>query len=155
MSEPENTNKFLKAQMRMTHIPHMNALGTEVIDFGKGHVTVRLPYNTDLVGNPETGVLAGGAISALLDNVCGSSVVAYNMTPAPFATLDLRIDYMKPATPGLDVLAFAECYKMTKRIAFVRGIAYHESKNEPIANAAATFMFTGRGTINMIEDGGT
>ena len=152
MADSFNKEDFIKQQVRMVDIPHMRALGAEIIDFARGEVTVRLPYSDHLVGNPETGVLAGGAISALLDNVCGSSVVAYEMKDAAFATLDLRIDYMKPATPGRDVLAFAECYKMTSRIAFVRGIAYHDSKDDPIANAAATFMFTGGKRIHKVTE---
>ena len=135
------------SQEHLTGIPHMKALGIEMVDFGRNAVTVKLPYKADLVGNPETGVLAGGAISALLDNVCGSAVVTRVRTSAAFATLDLRIDYMKPAKPGEDVFAWAECYKLTSKIAFVRGVAYHTDKAEPIANATATFMFTGKGSL--------
>jgi len=65
-----------------------------------------------------------------------------------FATLDLRIDYMKPARPHEDVFAYAECYKMTRQIAFVRGVAYQDSEDNPVANAAATFMFTGTGIFS-------
>ena len=152
MADTFDKEEFIKTQMRMVQIPHMKALGAEVIDFEHAKVTVRLPYSEHLIGNPETGVLAGGAISALLDNACGSSVVAHSPNDAAFATLDLRIDYMKPATPGKDVLAFAECYKMTRLIAFVRGVAYHDSKEDPIANAAATFMFTGGKRIHKSLD---
>ncbi|MDA0338320.1 MAG: PaaI family thioesterase [Proteobacteria bacterium] len=134
-------------QKHMQSIPHMHALGIEILDFGRHSITVKLPYKTELVGNPETGVLAGGVISALLDNACGSAVTARSRTTAAFATLDLRIDYMRPATPGEDVYAWTECYKLTRRVAFVRGVAYHTDRNEPIANATATFMFTGKGTL--------
>ncbi|MDX1581808.1 MAG: PaaI family thioesterase, partial [Alphaproteobacteria bacterium] len=144
--------QYVRSQNFLQGIPHMAALGVELVDFGPGTVTVKLPYVEKLVGNPDTGVLAGGAISALLDNACGSAVVAKTMKFASFATLDLRIDYMKPAQPGQDVIAFAECYKLTRRIAFVRGVAYHESRDKPIAHAAATFMFTGRGTISNLSD---
>lgn len=140
--------RIIEASMeRLSDIPHMKGLGIQLTDFGRTSVTVKLPYREDLVGNPETGVLAGGAISALLDNACGSAVVTRVHSPAAFATLDLRIDYMKPATPGEDVFAWCECYKLTRKIAFVRGVAYHTDKNEPIANATATFMFTGKGSL--------
>jgi acyl-coenzyme A thioesterase PaaI-like protein len=56
------------------------------------------------------------------------------------ATLDLRIDYMKAANPGEDIFAFAECYKVTKNIAFARGVAYHTDRTDPIATCAAAFM---------------
>ncbi len=60
----------------------------------------------------------------------------------PIATLDLRIDYMKPATPGKDLLARAECYKLTRNVAFVRGVAYHDDPSDPIATSVATFMLS-------------
>jgi uncharacterized protein (TIGR00369 family) len=146
-SEPDQFQRMIQSQRFLDRIPHMGALGVQLVDFAPGRVTVRLPYRPEIVGNPDTGVIAGGAISALLDNACGSAVVAKVARPNAFATLDLRIDYMKPATPGRDVLAFAECYKVTRLIAFVRGYAYQDTPAEPIANAAATFMFTGRGTL--------
>ena len=113
------------------------------MEYGPKGVSLRLPYREDLVADPEDGLFSGGAISAFLDNTCGYAVAARTDRQNVFATLDLRIDYMKPATVGKDVMSFAECYKLTRRIAFVRGIAYHKSRNEPIANATATFMFTG------------
>jgi uncharacterized protein (TIGR00369 family) len=147
MTDDDRFQRMIRSQKFLDHIPHMNALGVQLVDFDIGKVTVRLPYRPEIVGNLDTGILAGGAISALLDNVCGSSVVARVAKPNAFATLDLRIDYMRPAEPGRDVLAFAECYKVTRLIAFVRGYAYHDTPDKPIANATATFMFTGRGEI--------
>ena len=60
----------------------------------------------------------------------------------PIATLDLRIDYMKPATPGRDLMARAQCYKLTRNVAFVRGVAYHDDPEDPIATSTATFMLS-------------
>jgi acyl-coenzyme A thioesterase PaaI-like protein len=56
------------------------------------------------------------------------------------ATLDLRIDYMEPAIPHLDVLVRSECFKLTRNIAFVKGVAYQKDVNDPIATSMATFM---------------
>jgi len=125
-------------------IPHINALGVELVEYTPSWVSLRLPYREDLVADPEDGLFSGGAISAFLDNTLGYAVAARTDRKNTFATLDLRIDYMKPATVGKDVLSFAECYKMTRRIAFVRGVAFHKNRDEPIANATATFMFTGQ-----------
>jgi acyl-coenzyme A thioesterase PaaI-like protein len=60
------------------------------------------------------------------------------------ATLDLRIDYMKSATPDEDILAFAECFKVTRNIAFARGIAYQTDRDDPVATCAAAFMLRTR-----------
>ena len=75
---------------------------------------LKAPYRDDLVGDPDTGVIAGGVITALLDHVCGQSVWTKLETFTSIATLDLRIDYMRAAEPGLDVYAEAHCYKMTR-----------------------------------------
>lgn len=109
-------------------------------DCGPGEATMRLPYDARLVGNPDTGVLHGGAITALMDATCGLAVFMKLPQPTRIATLDLRIDYLKPATPPQPVRCRAECYKLTRQVAFVRALAYHDDAADPIAAAAGTFM---------------
>ena len=121
-------------------VPHNRALGLEMLDIDVGRARMRLPYSEKLVGNPETGVLHGGAITALLDACAGAAVFMALEQPMPIATLDLRIDYLKPALPRLDVIADIECYKRTNTVAFVRGVAYHDDRDDPIAAAAGSFM---------------
>jgi len=126
-------------------VPHNGALGLTVVEFGRGVAVMRLPYDPRLVGNPETGVLHGGAVTALIDACSGASVFMRMQAPVPIATLDLRIDYLRPATPSRDVFARAECYKLASSIAFVRAVAYHDTPDDPIAASASTFMISTRG----------
>jgi uncharacterized protein (TIGR00369 family) len=126
--------------MLLAGVPHAGAIGLCVGEIKNGTASTSLDYRADLVGNPDTGVLHGGVITAMLDNTCGMAVAAASGKFGQIATLDLRIDYMKPATPGETVYAFAECYKITTNIAFVRGVAYHTDKGDPIATCAAAFM---------------
>jgi len=124
-------------------VPHNRALGISMVEWGDGFAKHRLPYDEKLIGNPETGVLHGGAITALLDACCGTAVFNSLPEPQPIATLDLRIDYLGPATPGRDVFARADCYKVTRHVAFVRATAFHEGDEAaPIASASGTFMVT-------------
>jgi len=123
-------------------VPHNRALGLETVDLADGTARLRLPYHASLVGNPETGVLHGGAISSLMDACCGAAVFMALELPLPIATLDLRIDYLRPATPGQDVIASCHCYKVTHNVAFVRGVAYHDDPDDPIAAAAGSFMLS-------------
>jgi uncharacterized protein (TIGR00369 family) len=105
------------------------------------HITVALPYDTRLVGNPVTRVLHGGAITALMDATCGLSVYLKLREPISVATLDLRIDYLRPATPDLTVHARAECFKLTRNVAFVRCEAFHpDSVGDLVAVANGTFI---------------
>jgi uncharacterized protein (TIGR00369 family) len=130
--------RFLRAFAEA--VPHNKALGIEIVEIARGFARYRLPYDERLIGNPETGVLHGGAITALLDACCGSAVFNGLPTPQPIATLDLRIDYLGPAEPKVDVLARADCYKVTRNVAFVRAIAYQGDESSPIASAAGSFM---------------
>lgn len=106
----------------------------------EGSALLMIPYDDKLVGNRATGVLHGGVITTLLDNASGLAVQSLFSQWVSIATLDLRIDYMRPATPGRDLLGWAECYRKTRNIAFVRGIAYHDVRDDPIATTVATFM---------------
>ncbi len=122
-------------------VPHNRALGMKFVAVDGGRVTVALPYDAKLVGNPVTRVLHGGAITALMDATCGLSVYLKLREPIPVATLDLRIDYLRPATPDLTVHARAECFKLTRNVAFVRCETFHpESEGDLVAVANGTFI---------------
>jgi uncharacterized protein (TIGR00369 family) len=114
-----------------------------------GEAWSSLPYRPVFVGDTATGVLHGGVVTAMLDETCGMAVqLALDGTSA-IATLDLRIDYQKPATPGLEIKAHAVCYRTTRSIAFVRATAYQESEDDPVATATACFM-AGANRTNML-----
>lgn len=132
-------------------IPHSKALGLKVIDAGKGFASMRLEWREELVGNPETGVLAGGPLTAMLDGCCGMSVATMLKAPESFATLDLRIDYVRPAEPGKAVIAEAECYHITRSVAFTRAFAHHGDAKNPIAAAAGTFMLGTKGKVTRAQ----
>ena len=123
----------------MTAVPWAQALGLQLTGMEKGRACARVPWREDLVGNPETGVIHGGVLTALLDNLCGVCINTVLTEPKSMATLDLRIDYMRPAEKGRDILAEAECYHVTRNVAFTHAWAYHETREEVIATAAGTF----------------
>ncbi|HSJ99729.1 MAG TPA: PaaI family thioesterase [Kofleriaceae bacterium] len=130
--------RFLRAFF--AGIPHNRALGMELVEASASETVFRLPYDPKLVGNPDTGVLHGGAITALLDGASGVAVFSALADPVPIATLDLRIDYLRPAEAGRAVMARATCYKVTRNVAFTRAVAYHEDPADPIAHSVGTFM---------------
>ena len=133
-------------------VPHAMELGIQVVAIENNTATMKLAYQDRLVGNPETGILHGGVITTLIDSVCGIAVFTALPKFVPIATLDLRIDYLKPATPRKDLLARGYCYKVTRNVAFARGIAFHDDADDPIANAVCTFLIdTGGGRPNRGE----
>jgi uncharacterized protein (TIGR00369 family) len=121
-------------------VPHAAGIGLHVVDVGNARAVCRVPYAGHLAGDPETGIVHGGVVTSLLDNTSGIAVSAATRRFGQIATLDLRIDYMKPATPGLAITAECHCYKVTTNIAFVRGVAFHDNRDDPIAACSAAFM---------------
>jgi uncharacterized protein (TIGR00369 family) len=133
---------------RMGFAPQAVALGLEYVSSEKNVGVMKAPWREDLVGDPETGVIAGGVVTSLLDHVCGLAVqMSGDGVPTPTATLDLRIDYMRPAHPRRDVYARAHCYKRTRSIAFLRATAYEDDPDDPVATAQAAFAITTFGGI--------
>src|SRR5688500_15531207 len=122
------------------HVPHNHALALEPIEIGRGGARFKLPWAEHLVGNPDTGVLHGGAITALLDACSGAAVFAARAELSPIATLDLRIDYLRGGDPGRDITCHAHCYRLTRNVAFTRAVAYHDDDSDPIATSMGTFM---------------
>jgi uncharacterized protein (TIGR00369 family) len=116
-----------------------------------GEAWSSLPYRPVFVGDIRTGVLHGGVVTAMLDETCGMAVQLALDGSSAIATLDLRIDYQKPATPGLDLQAHAVCFRVTRSIAFVRATAYQDSEDDPVATATACFM-VGANRTNMLKD---
>jgi uncharacterized protein (TIGR00369 family) len=129
-----------QSQQVIDAIRHCKVLGVRVVDISKGTLTTELPYSNAIVGNPDTGVIHGGALSTLLDTTCGMSVAlsfdSFEICP----TLDLRIDHMGAAKPGIAIVAHAEVYRKTKNVVFSRGKVYQDDEDKPIAHCVATFM---------------
>ena len=123
-------------------VGHGKALGLEYRGSGPNWMELSLPWREELVGVPETGVLASGVIVSLIDTASGGSVWMTLGTFVPIVTLDLRLDYMRPATKGETVIARCECVKLTRQIAFIHGVAHGGDPDRPIAHSAATFMLS-------------
>jgi uncharacterized protein (TIGR00369 family) len=136
----ENWRGVMAAAMGKT--PFIVSLGGVIDEVGNGRVRMRLPYSGKLVGDPDTGVVHGGVITAMLDHSCGLAIGSALRSPQPYVTLDLRIDYMKPARPDADILFEAECLKITHEILFARGLAFQDNRNDFIARSTGTFMFS-------------
>lgn len=136
-------DKAKLARQFITAIPHARTLGMQVTDLVDGVAAMSMPYDTRLIGDPETGVIHGGAVSALLDTCCGAAVISHPRNPGGTATIDLRIDYMRAATPGQTLRARAECYHITRNVAFVRATATDDDDALPVATATGSFTVEG------------
>jgi len=119
---------------------HFAALGTEYRAHGDDWVELAMPYDEALIGDPARGVIASGPILAMMDVATSAAVWRRHGRFVAHATLDLRVDYLRAATPGRTIVGRGECYRIARSVAFVRGQAHDGDPDDPIAHVAGTFM---------------
>ena len=144
IKSPEGQLKLLRERLdgMSALIPWAKELGFKFTKVEQGHVWGLQPWSEKLVGDAETGVIHGGVVTTFLDNLCGTACTSALDEMRFVATLDLRIDYMRSAEKGRDIIGEAECYHVTRSVCFCRGWAYHESRDKVIATAAGAFAIT-------------
>ncbi|WP_223426194.1 PaaI family thioesterase [Tateyamaria pelophila] len=138
------TDKLKLARQFIEAIPHSRDLGMELTEMADGIAVISMPYDARLIGDPETGVISGGAVSAVMDTCCGAAVMSHPSNAGGTATIDLRIDYMRAATPGQAIVTRAHCYHITRSVAFVRATAMDDDTENPVATATGAFTVEGK-----------
>ncbi|EDY87434.1 thioesterase family protein domain protein [gamma proteobacterium HTCC5015] len=140
-SDPiHSPHHYLKvAEHFVDDVPHCRDLGVSVVEAKHGEVLLKLPYREDLLGDTERGLIHGGVLTSLIDNASGLSVFCSLPEMEAIATLDLRLDNMRPGVAGEDIYAWARCYRLTSQVAFVRSVAYQQ-RHLPLATSSSAFM---------------
>jgi len=121
-------------------IPYAVASGMQVTDMGQGHASLLLPARATWTGDAERKLIHAGCLSVLADTACGVAVGTALEALEPFATLDLRMDYLRPPVAETDLICRAECHRLSRSVAFVRGELHQPGQSEPVATVNATFM---------------
>lgn len=132
-----------KAERFISVLRHCQVLGLTVQDADDASVRFHLPYSNRIIGNPLSGVVHGGSLTTLMDTACGTAVFValegYELCP----TLDLRVDYMKAAEPGEDLIADAKVTRISSNVVFTECLVHEESTGTLIARCNAAFMRIG------------
>lgn len=144
----ESNDLFEAIKLRRSVYGH--ASGLKLDKLARGEAWSSLPPNPLFIGDAAAGRVHGGVMTAMLDESCGMAVQAALDGKQSIATLDLRIDYLKPADPALEIRAHAICFRVTSSIAFVRATAYHDTEMDPIATATSCFMI-GANDTNLLD----
>ena len=122
--------------------PQMVDIGAQITEVGKASGTMMMPARSDWLGDPVRGLLHPGALTVLADSACGLAVGASIEKRIPYATLDLRMDYLRPASPDQDIYCDANCFRLSRSVAFTRGSIWQGQRDEPVATVQATFMLS-------------
>lgn len=131
--------KIKSAEAFFKKVQHSQSLNMQLVTLGDGRAVMAMPYDSQLIGDPTTGVVHGGAVSALLDSCAGIAAVCHPKVGANAATLTLSINYMRAAKPNHTIIAEAHCYHVTRFVAFVRVSASDQDGESPVALANGTF----------------
>jgi uncharacterized protein (TIGR00369 family) len=135
--------------------PHMREIGARITAVAPSRGSMTLAARPEWVGDPLRGQLHPGALTVLADSACGLAVGAALKERAPYATLDLRMDYLRAAGPEADLHCDAHCFGLTRNVAFVRGEVYQADREQPIAMAQASFMLSTPGGKAAAAEGST
>ncbi|TNE88961.1 MAG: hotdog fold thioesterase [Deltaproteobacteria bacterium] len=75
-------------------------LGMRVSELGDGTCRISVKYRPELLGDPFRPALHGGLLSTLADTTGGLAVFSQlDFTRSRVATVDLRVDYLRPGRP--------------------------------------------------------
>lgn len=137
------TPDSFRAALRKTFgraVPHVQELGITVSELSEQWALAQLPYRDEWLGDTERGIIHPGVVTTLIDSICGIALLGKLGSFEAIATLDLRMDYLRPAVKDKPLSCRAECYRLTSHIAFMRATVWQDSETEPVAHSQSAFM---------------
>lgn len=102
-------------------------------------LTVVMPFDEKLIGNPMLPALHGGSTAALLEMTAIAQVaLAYPRLRLP-RPINVTVAYLRSGRP-VDVYARARISKAGRRVAHVLAEAWQDERAQPIASLTAHFL---------------
>jgi uncharacterized protein (TIGR00369 family) len=100
--------------------PFNRLLGLRGELFEPGHAILALPVREDFVGDPRRPALHGGVVSSLADTAGGAAAWSALGPGESVSTVDLRVDYLEPASLAGPLRAEARLVRKGNRVCHVR-----------------------------------
>ncbi|MBP6345421.1 MAG: PaaI family thioesterase [Neisseriaceae bacterium] len=119
-------------------LPHCKALGLHYEGVEGDAIVLSLPWQEVL--NGADGAMHGGPLATLVDVACAISVTAWLPQFEALATLDMRLDFLRPVRPNVPVVARAVCERVEGMIAYVKAECHQEGESEPVMLCTAAFI---------------
>ncbi|HEY8077662.1 MAG TPA: hotdog fold thioesterase [Labilithrix sp.] len=136
-------NADVLRQVMEEMIPFNRYLGVRTADLRKGYARLEVPFRDELVGDPMRPALHGGVLSALADTCGGAAVwVSIDDDRARISTIDLRIDYLRPARLAT-IIAEATVVRLGNRVGVTDMRIFHP-------DAEAETIATGKGVYSIV-----
>ena len=136
---PDSLEPPLDIQLELS--PFQRLLGIELVEAREGWVRIRLPFREELLRLEGSDWYHGGVVSSLVD-IAGAYAVVTKAGEGAGATVDLRIDWLRPARKG-DLTATGRVVKAGRRLC-VADAEVHDENEVLVAVGRGTF--TGAGT---------
>ncbi len=127
----------------MGQMGHGGFIDMHYADHGEDWVELYADWREELVGDPESGVMASAVIISIMDNATSMSIWTKLGEFRPQVTMDLRVDYLRPSPKGARVYGRGICYHISRSVGFVRGLAHNGDIDDPLAHVSGTFIRVG------------
>ncbi|NVK19712.1 MAG: PaaI family thioesterase [Methylocystaceae bacterium] len=125
------------------NLPHCKKLGLEITRLNQGSGATMLRPNPAFIGNPKRLFFHSAIATTVLDTLCGAVASSAYDGGRTVATLDLRLDHLTTMAGDKPLYGQAECFHKNDDVAYVRGWAWQDNPDEPVAKATGTFMVNG------------
>ena len=122
----------------LSDLPYARFLGL-VSSIDDDRLTVTMPFDGKLIGDPILPALHGGSTAALLEFAAIAEIARVHPGARLPRPINVSIAYLRSGKP-LDVLASARIVKAGRRVAHVHATAWQADPDQPIATLTAHFL---------------
>jgi len=121
-------------------IPYARFLGVEV-ERVDGVLECLLPFRQELVGNAALPAVHGGVLGAFLELTALLRLLDESGAGPVPKPITFSIDYLRSAGPH-PTRARAEIFKLGRRIANVRAVAWQDDRSRPVVAGNGKFLLS-------------